>query len=125
MGIGLGLGLWCLTSLSTIFQYYCGSQFFLVSLNPIHGEVYSIQLYVIKFVRGLLQVGSFLWVLQISPPKKTDCHNSTEILSDCRCKVLDPNETHLYQVKILFIILTWKAYKYRYKVSNLYFVEVR
>jgi hypothetical protein len=31
-----------------------------VSLNPAHGEVYSIQHYVIKFVSALRQVGGFL-----------------------------------------------------------------
>jgi hypothetical protein len=30
-----------------------------VSLNPVHGEVYSIQHYVIKFVSDLRQVGGF------------------------------------------------------------------
>ena len=34
-----------------------------VSLNPIHGEVYSLQHYMIKFVSDLRQVGGFLWVL--------------------------------------------------------------
>jgi hypothetical protein len=34
-----------------------------VSLNPIHGEVYSIKHYVIKFVSDLRQVCGFLWVL--------------------------------------------------------------
>jgi hypothetical protein len=29
-----------------------------VSLNPVHGEVYSIQHYVIKFVSDLRQVGT-------------------------------------------------------------------
>ena len=39
-----------------------------VSLNPVHLELYSIKRYVIKkkFVRDLRQVGGFLWVLQIS-----------------------------------------------------------
>jgi len=32
-----------------------------VSLNPTHGEVYSIQCYVIKFVSDLQQVGGFSW----------------------------------------------------------------
>ena len=34
-----------------------------VSLNPSHGEVYSIQHYMIKFVSDLLQVSVYLWVL--------------------------------------------------------------
>ena len=34
-----------------------------VSLNPVHGEVSSIQHYMIKFVSDLRQVGGFLWVL--------------------------------------------------------------
>jgi hypothetical protein len=33
-----------------------------VSSNPVHGEVYSMQHYVIKFVSDLQQVGGFLWV---------------------------------------------------------------
>ena len=36
-------------------------------LNPAHGEVYSIQLYVIKFVSALRQVGGFFRVLQFPP----------------------------------------------------------
>jgi hypothetical protein len=35
-----------------------------VSLNPAHGEVYSIQHYVIKFFSDLRQVGVFLRVVQ-------------------------------------------------------------
>jgi hypothetical protein len=38
-----------------------------VSSNPAHGEVYSIQHYVIKFVSDLQQVGGFLWVLRFPP----------------------------------------------------------
>jgi hypothetical protein len=41
-----------------------------VSSNPVHGEVYSIQHYVIKFVSDLRQLGGFLWVLQFPPPIK-------------------------------------------------------
>ena len=36
-----------------------------VSSNPAHGQVYLIQQYVIKFVRILQPVGSFLQVLRI------------------------------------------------------------
>jgi hypothetical protein len=38
-----------------------------VSLNPVHDEVYSIQHYVIKFVSDLRQLGFFLW---FPPPIK-------------------------------------------------------
>jgi hypothetical protein len=41
-----------------------------VSSNPVHDEVYSIQHYVIKFVSDLWQVGGFLRVLRFHPPIK-------------------------------------------------------
>ena len=40
-----------------------------VSLNPVYGEVYSIQHYVIKFVSDLRQVSGFLQVLWFPPQK--------------------------------------------------------
>jgi hypothetical protein len=40
------------------------------SSNPAHGEVYSIQHYVIKFASYWQQVGSFFRVLQFPPPIK-------------------------------------------------------
>ena len=47
-----------------------------VSLNPTHGEVYSIQHYVIKFVSDLRQVGGS----PVFSTNKTDCHDITELL---------------------------------------------
>jgi hypothetical protein len=41
-----------------------------VSSNPAHGEVYSIQHYVIKFVSDVRQVGDFLRILKFPPPIK-------------------------------------------------------
>jgi hypothetical protein len=41
-----------------------------VSLNPVHGEVYSIQHHVIKFVSNLRQVSGFLRVLRFPAPIK-------------------------------------------------------
>ncbi len=41
-----------------------------VSSNTVHGEVYSIQHYVIKFVSDLRQVGGFLRILRFPPPIK-------------------------------------------------------
>jgi len=41
-----------------------------VSSNPVHGRVYLIQHYVIKFVSDLRQVGGFLQLLWFPPPIK-------------------------------------------------------
>ena len=41
-----------------------------MSSNPLHGEMYSIQHYLIKFVRDLRQIGGFLWVLRFPTPMK-------------------------------------------------------
>ena len=41
-----------------------------VSSNPVNGEVYLIQHYVIKFVSDLRDVGGFLRVLRFTPPIK-------------------------------------------------------
>ena len=50
-----------------------------VSSNLDLGEVYNIY-YVIKLVSDLRQVGGFLWVLRLTLPIKTDCHDITKIL---------------------------------------------
>ena len=42
----------------------------ILTLNPVHGEVYLIQDFVIKFVSDLWQVGGFLRVLRFPPPIK-------------------------------------------------------
>jgi hypothetical protein len=41
-----------------------------VSLNPIHGEMYSIKHFVIKFVSDFRQIGGFLLVHRFPPPIK-------------------------------------------------------
>ena len=51
-----------------------------VSSNPTHDEVNSIQHYVIKFVSDIRQVGGFLRVLQFPPPIKLTVTIYTEIL---------------------------------------------
>ena len=53
------------------------------SSNPAHGEVYSIQHYVIKFVNDLqqdLRSVVFYAGIPVSSTNKTDCHDITEIL---------------------------------------------
>ena len=54
-----------------------------VSSNSVHGKVYSIQHYVIKFANDLRQVGGFLWVLQF--------HDITEIVLKSGVKQNNPN----------------------------------
>jgi len=53
-----------------------------VNSNPIHGEMYSIQYNVIKFVSNLRQVSGFLRVLRFTPPIKLTAtiYRVTEIL---------------------------------------------
>ena len=51
-----------------------------VSSNPVHGNVYSIQHYVIKFVCNLRQVGGFFLGTPVSSTNKTYCHAITELL---------------------------------------------
>ena len=51
-----------------------------VSWNPVHGEVYSIQHYVIMFVSELRQVSGFSPDTPVSSTNKTDHNDITEIL---------------------------------------------
>ena len=60
-----------------------------VSLNPADGEVYWIQLYVIKFVTDLRQVSGFLWVLQF-PQQIILSHDITEILLKVMLNTITP-----------------------------------
>jgi hypothetical protein len=48
--------------------YVCSTK--VLSFNLVHGEVYSIQRYMIKFVSDLRQAAVFLPVLQFPPPIK-------------------------------------------------------
>ena len=38
--------------------------------DPVHGEMYSVQHHMIKYVSDLRQVGGFLQILQFPPPIK-------------------------------------------------------
>ena len=51
-----------------------------VSLNPTHGEVYSIQHYVMKFVNDLQKVGGFPPGTPVSSTNKTDSRDITDTL---------------------------------------------
>jgi hypothetical protein len=63
-----------------------------VGSNPVLGEVYSIQHYVIKFVSDLRQVSGFL-LTPVSSTNKTDCHHKDEILLKVAFSTLNqPNQ---------------------------------
>ena len=60
------------------------------SSNHDHGEVYSIQHYVIKIASDLWQVGGFLRLLRFTPPNKTDLHDITETLLKVALNTITP-----------------------------------
>ena len=64
-----------------------------VSSNPVHGEVYLIQHYVIKFVSDLRQVGGFLQVLWFPPSIKLTGYDITEILLKVALNTINLNLT--------------------------------
>jgi hypothetical protein len=85
-----------------------------MSSNPVHAEMYSIQHYVIKFVSDLRWVVGFLRILRFPPPiNKTDCHDITEILLKVASNTTNHKPTNhsitnvaLYVCLSLFIVTT-------------------
>jgi hypothetical protein len=77
-----------------------------VSSNPIHGEVYSIQLYVMKFLSDLQQVGGFLRVLRFPPPIKLTPQYNWNIVENC-VKHHKPPQTIIkfdWSIRFFFLI---------------------
>ena len=66
-----------------------------VSSNSVHGEVYSIQLDVIKFVSDLRQVGGFCPGTPVSFTNKTDRHDINEILLKVALNTINLNPASL------------------------------
>jgi urease gamma subunit len=57
----------------------------------VHGEVYSIQHYVIRFVSDLQQDSGSPWVFQFPlDTNKTDCHDIAEILLEVALNTITP-----------------------------------
>jgi hypothetical protein len=67
-----------------------------VSSNPTHDEVYSVQHYVIKFVSDLRQVSGFFPDTQVSYTNNTCCHDINEILSKVVLNTLIPPSSTRY-----------------------------
>ena len=77
-----------------------------VNLNPAHGDMYSIQHYVIKVVSDLRQVSGFSPGPLVSSSSKTDCHNITEIFLNVALNIRTHQkpyiEGHLIHYQITF-----------------------
>ena len=79
-----------------------------VSSNPAHGEVYSIQHYEIKFVNDLWQVGKFSPGTPVFSTNKIDRHDITGILLKGAIKHHYPNNpTPKYEYVKLYIVYSW------------------
>ena len=63
----------------------------IVSSNDTHGDVQSIQYYVIKFVSDLRQVGGFFSGTLASTSNKTDRHDIAEILLKVALNTITPH----------------------------------
>ena len=74
-----------------------------LSSNPIHGEVYLIQHYVIKFVSDFLQVSSFLWVFRFLPPIKLTAQYNWNIVESC-VKHHKPTNKNDFQLICIILI---------------------
>ena len=72
----------------------------LLSSNPVHGEVYSIQHFRIKLVSDLRQVSGFLQALRFPSTIKTDRHDITEILLKVTLNTINLNLS-LFQLTII------------------------
>ena len=58
--------------------------------DPLSGR--GVQHYVIKFVSDLRQVDGFLRILRFPPPKRTDRHDTSEILLKVALNTIKPNQ---------------------------------
>jgi len=86
-----------------------------VSLNPAHGEVYSIQQYVRTFVNDLRQVGGFLHVLQFPPSIKLTA-TITEILLEVALNTIALTLEVLLFIMVVFMLS--KISKWQKKQAN-------
>ena len=72
------------------------SAYHYVSSNPVHGEVYLIQHYVIKFVSYLRQCWWFSLGTPVSSTNKTDRQDITEILLKVALSTINqPNQPYI------------------------------
>ena len=84
-----------------------------ISSNPTHGEVYSIQHYVIKFASDLRQqVGGFFRILRFLPAIKltaTIYELSTEILLKLALSTINQTKRKVPMISFINIVLIWNV----------------
>ena len=73
-----------------------------VNSNHVHGELYPIQHYVMKFVSDLWQVGDFSPGTPVSSTNKTDRHDITEILLKALSTIKQTKPT-IVSVSIIYL----------------------
>jgi hypothetical protein len=84
-----------------------------VSSNPTHGEVYSIQRYLIKFVIDLWQVNVFPQSTPVSSPNKADLYDITEILLKVASNTITLTLLlDLFWFKLLWFIRIYKHFSF-------------
>ena len=74
-----------------------------VSSNPVHGEAYPIQHYVIKFASDLRWFSTGTPVFSTN---KTDCHDITQILLKVALNTINPFPKHKYAIYFLLLFFT-------------------
>jgi len=98
-----------------------------VSSNPAHGEVYSIQHYVIKFVSDLRHVCGFLRVIRFPPPIKTrpPQYNWNIVERDVKHQKSKPDQVamfifseNLISTVVITVLLTRQFLSYVYSKSD-------
>ena len=94
-----------------------------VSSNPIHGDVYLIQHYVIKFFGDLRQVGGFLRMLRFSPPiklktlLKVELNTNTKSIFSSHLRIVSYKGLWKYLIRQLLVIC---RIVFHYKISMLH-----
>ena len=81
-----------------------------MSSNLANGEVYSIQMYMIKLFSDLRQVGGFLQVLRFPPPIKLTTTIITETLLKVALNTIVPSHLFLMH-KILAEVMMKRKYR--------------
>ena len=94
-----------------------------VSSNPVHGEVYSIQHYVINFSQWLVTGRWFSSGTPVSSTNKTDSHDITEILLKVALNTI--NQPYCLWIRNLYFKFVLVVYEWKKNQNFLLFVERR